>query len=390
MLKGLTVRALVRRTHPVKAGETVLVHAAAGGVGLIMIQWLKALGATVIGTVGSDAKAEIARAPRLRPRDRLHARGRSRSASASSRAAPACPVVYDSVGKATFEGIARLPRAARPHGELRERVGLGARPSTSARSRRRARSSSRGRRSSATWRGARTSRSRRPSCSRWCGSGKVKVEIGRTWPLAEAAEAHRALEARETTGSLVLAALTRGVSALRRAAFAFRPRRGRMLRLFVPRRASLTVPSYVSGTSTVPLLGETIGENLRRTVERFPDREALVVVHQGVPRDLPAVLGGDLARRPRAARPRREEGRPRRHLGAEPLRVGGAAVRDARAWARSSSTSTRRTASTSSSTRSSTPASRRSCSRGRSARADYVGDGARGAAAAARSSSRRS
>ena len=61
MLKGLTVHALVRRTYAVKRGDVVLVHAAAGGVGTIMVQWLKALGATVIGTVGTEEKAEIAR-----------------------------------------------------------------------------------------------------------------------------------------------------------------------------------------------------------------------------------------------------------------------------------------------------------------------------------------
>jgi NADPH:quinone reductase len=62
MLKGLTVWMLVRRIHPVKAGETVLFHAAAGGVGLIACQWLRALGAKVIGTAGTDEKAAIARA----------------------------------------------------------------------------------------------------------------------------------------------------------------------------------------------------------------------------------------------------------------------------------------------------------------------------------------
>src|SRR5262249_17382689 len=62
MLKGMTAQYLIRRTYPVKAGETVLFHASAGGVGLIACQWLKALGATVIGTVGSDEKATVARA----------------------------------------------------------------------------------------------------------------------------------------------------------------------------------------------------------------------------------------------------------------------------------------------------------------------------------------
>src|ERR1044072_6033233 len=62
MLQGLTVHMLIRSVHRVKAGEPILVHAAAGGVGLILCQWAKALGATVIGTVGSDEKAELARA----------------------------------------------------------------------------------------------------------------------------------------------------------------------------------------------------------------------------------------------------------------------------------------------------------------------------------------
>ena len=62
MLQGMTVQMLIRSVHRVEAGETILVHAAAGGVGLILCQWAKALGATVIGTVGSDQKAELARA----------------------------------------------------------------------------------------------------------------------------------------------------------------------------------------------------------------------------------------------------------------------------------------------------------------------------------------
>ena len=62
MLQGMTAQMLLRRVYAVKAGDTILVHAAAGGVGLIVCQWAKALGATVIGTVGSDEKAELARA----------------------------------------------------------------------------------------------------------------------------------------------------------------------------------------------------------------------------------------------------------------------------------------------------------------------------------------
>ena len=87
MLQGMTAQMLLRSVYRVQAGDTILVHAAAGGVGLIMCQWAKALGATVIGTVGSDEKAELARAhgcdhpivytaPRLRRRGRAHHRRR--------------------------------------------------------------------------------------------------------------------------------------------------------------------------------------------------------------------------------------------------------------------------------------------------------------------------
>src|SRR5690606_9607270 len=101
MLKGMTVEYLVRRTYPVKAGETVLWHAAAGGVGLIACQWLKHLGATVIGTVSSDEKAELARAHGcdhtiVYTREDFVARARAITGGAG------LPVVYDSVGRATF------------------------------------------------------------------------------------------------------------------------------------------------------------------------------------------------------------------------------------------------------------------------------------------------
>ena len=101
MLKGMTAQYLIRRTYPVKAGETVLFHAAAGGVGLIACQWLKALGATVIGTLGSEEKAAIARAHGcdhviISTREDIPARVREITGGAG------VPVVYDSVGKDTF------------------------------------------------------------------------------------------------------------------------------------------------------------------------------------------------------------------------------------------------------------------------------------------------
>src|SRR3954452_8880087 len=101
MLKGMTSQYLIRRTYPVKAGETVLFHAAAGGVGLIACQWMKALGATVIGTVGSDEKAAVARAHGcahviISRKEDIATRVREITGGAG------VPVVYDSVGKDTF------------------------------------------------------------------------------------------------------------------------------------------------------------------------------------------------------------------------------------------------------------------------------------------------
>src|SRR5437016_1701973 len=101
MLKGLTAWYLVRRTHPVKRGETILIHAAAGGVGLIVCQWAKALGATVIGTVGSDEKADIARAHGC---DHAIVYTRQDFVAEVERITNGerLPVVYDGVGRDTF------------------------------------------------------------------------------------------------------------------------------------------------------------------------------------------------------------------------------------------------------------------------------------------------
>jgi NADPH2:quinone reductase len=101
MLKGLTAQYLVRRTHAVKAGETILVHAAAGGVGVILCQWAKHLGATVIGTVGSDQKAEIARANGC-DHVIVYSREDFPKRVAEITSGRKVPVVYDGVGKDTF------------------------------------------------------------------------------------------------------------------------------------------------------------------------------------------------------------------------------------------------------------------------------------------------
>jgi NADPH2:quinone reductase len=200
--KGLTVDALVRRAHPVKAGETVLVHAAAGGVGGLMVQWLKALGATVIGTVGSDAKAEVAR--RLGcdhvivyAREDFAKRVRELTGGAG------VSVVYDGVGKATFDGsldslaplglMVTFGNASGPVPPLDVRV-LASKGSLFL-----------------TRPTVFTYIAKRADLERGAAEvfervtkGIVKVDPPRSWPLAEAAAAHRALEAREITGSAVL------------------------------------------------------------------------------------------------------------------------------------------------------------------------------------------
>lgn len=103
MLRGMTAEYLLHRTHKVTTGETILVHAAAGGVGLILCQWAKHLGATVIGTVGSDEKAALAQSngcdhPIVYTRENFTERVRQLTGGAG------VPVVYDSVGKDTFTG----------------------------------------------------------------------------------------------------------------------------------------------------------------------------------------------------------------------------------------------------------------------------------------------
>ncbi len=101
MLKGMTAQYLIRQTYPVKAGDTILIHAAAGGVGQIVCQWAKSLGATVIGTVGNDEKAEMVRAlgcdhPVVYTREDFVEKVMDITAGAK------LPVVYDSVGQDTF------------------------------------------------------------------------------------------------------------------------------------------------------------------------------------------------------------------------------------------------------------------------------------------------
>ena len=100
MLQGMTAQYLIHRTHPVKAGETIVVHAAAGGVGLIMCQWAKHIGAAVIGVVSNEAKAALARANGADHTVIGHATLAAEVKRITGGAM--VPVVYDSVGKETF------------------------------------------------------------------------------------------------------------------------------------------------------------------------------------------------------------------------------------------------------------------------------------------------
>jgi NADPH:quinone reductase len=202
MLKGLTAWFLLRRTHRVARGEAVVVHAAAGGVGLILSQWARHLGATVIGVVGSDAKAAVALAhgcheALILGRDDLPGRVRSLTAGQGAH------VVYDSIGKDTF---AASLDSLRPLGmmvsfgnasgpvppfaplELARRGSLFlTRPTLFHYVARRAELE----------RGAR-------ELFDVIGRGAVRIEIGQSYALQDVAEAHRDLEGRRTIGSTVL------------------------------------------------------------------------------------------------------------------------------------------------------------------------------------------
>ena len=202
MLQGMTARYLVRRTHRIEPGETVLIHAAAGGVGLIFCQWAKHLGATVIGTVSSDEKAALAQAHGcdhaiVYSRENFVERVRELTGGAG------VPVVYDSVGQDTWEGSldclkpfglmvsfgnASGPAPAFTVLDLMRRGSLFV---------------------------------TRPVLAHHIATredlvetandlfdivagGAVKIEINQRYGLAEAEKAHRDLEARRTTGSTIL------------------------------------------------------------------------------------------------------------------------------------------------------------------------------------------
>jgi NADPH2:quinone reductase len=202
MLKGLTVQYLIRRVYRVQKGETVLFHAAAGGVGLIACQWLKVLGATVIGTVGSDEKAKIAKAHGC-DHTIVYSRENFAERVKEITGGRKVPVVFDSVGKDTFMGSLDC---LQPRGLLAV-FGNGSGPVPAF---------------DLSLLAAKGSLYvTRPTLMTYTAlredleagakelfdvvkSGKVKIEINQTYKLQDAAQAHRDLESRKTTGSTVL------------------------------------------------------------------------------------------------------------------------------------------------------------------------------------------
>jgi len=202
MLKGLTAQYLLRQTYRVQPGDRILVHAAAGGVGQILCQWGKHLGATVIGTVGSAAKAEIAKACGADHVINYSTEDFAARVGEITKGAK-CAVVYDGVGKTTFPasldclkpfgvfasfGSASGPVEAFNLGLLGQKGSLFAtRPTLFTFMADRARLEAMA-----------------AELFEVVGSGVVKVEISERAPLAEAARVHRDLEARRTTASIVL------------------------------------------------------------------------------------------------------------------------------------------------------------------------------------------
>ena len=202
MLQGMTAHMLLRSVYAVRPGDTILVHAAAGGVGLIMCQWAAALGATVIGTVSSEEKAELARAhgcehPIIYTTQDFVAEVESLTNGAK------LPVVYDSVGRDTF---LRSLDCLAPRGMMVS-FGNASGPVDPISPLLLAQKGSLflTRPTLFHYIAAREELERSAGeLFDMVSGGKIRVEIRQRYPLREAAEAHRALEARETSGSTVL------------------------------------------------------------------------------------------------------------------------------------------------------------------------------------------
>lgn len=200
MLQGMTVEYLFRRTYRLQKGQTILFHAAAGGVGLIAMQWAKALGVKVIGTVGSEEKGKLAKAHGCKhiiyyKTENVAERVREITKGEM------VPVVYDSVGKDTFQGSldslqpfglfvsfgnASGPVPPVPLTALRGSLYM-TRPSLMAHTGNR-----------------KTLLSMAKTLFKMVKDGDIRINIDQTYALADAAQAHRDLEARRTTGSTIL------------------------------------------------------------------------------------------------------------------------------------------------------------------------------------------
>ncbi len=200
MLQGMTAEYLLFRTHKVQAGDTILVQAAAGGVGLILCQWAKHLGATVIGTVSTEEKAELARAngcdhPILYTKENFAERVMEITSGKG------VPVAYDAVGKDTFQGTFDS-LSMRGHFVSYGQSSGGADPIAPG------------------YLGAKSASLTRPSLFHYTSTreelvevasnligvvqkGIVNIEIGQRYELKDAAQAHRDLHARKTVGSTV-------------------------------------------------------------------------------------------------------------------------------------------------------------------------------------------
>ncbi|HEX2239298.1 MAG TPA: quinone oxidoreductase [Gammaproteobacteria bacterium] len=202
MLKGMTAQYLLRRVYPVKAGDTILFHAIAGGVGLIACQWARYLGATVIGTVGSEAKAELA-AKHGCHHTIIYTRENFVQKVKDITDRAGVPVVYDSVGKDTFM---RSLDCLRPFGLM---VSFGQSSGNvepfdlSVLSRKGSLFLTRPTLMTYTAKREDLLTTARELFD-VVVQGHVKIKIGQSYPLQDAANAHRALEARKTTGSTIL------------------------------------------------------------------------------------------------------------------------------------------------------------------------------------------
>jgi NADPH2:quinone reductase len=200
MVRGMTARYLLHATYKVKPGDTVVIHAAAGGVGLIVSQWAKQLGATVIGTVGSDDKAAVARAHGC---DHVLRYDNFAKHVREITGGKGVPVVYDSIGKTTFENSLKC---LRPRGVLASfGESSGDPPPVSVRELGNMGSLFVTHPSLIDYTASRAELLETTNdLFAMVGSGQIKIEINHEYPLREAAQAHRDVEARKTTGSVVL------------------------------------------------------------------------------------------------------------------------------------------------------------------------------------------